>query len=207
MPTVMTPIRVDLAVGAGGGARVAARVVTPELTAARALEIPIWLFCLPGFGGDWRYWNAEIPGLPADAYNAAQFFARRGIGTIAIDVFASGDSEAAVDAAKLGFTELADAHHQARTSLRERLGTGGLIDGLPPQSPIALVGLGFSGGGALVLIQQALHRSFDFVADLGLAVGPLGGFRAGADYDSGGRPPASASLRVDERGCVTLPQR
>src|SRR3954468_22552454 len=131
------PPRVDLAVSVG---RIAARVVTPDPDCARALGVPVWLFCLPGAGGDWRYWNAEIPGVPAGAYNAARFFARRGIGTITIDVFSSGDSEASVDARELGFAELAGAHHQAVTAVRERLGAGELLHGLAPQGRVALVG-------------------------------------------------------------------
>src|SRR4051794_15115063 len=145
MESIAHPARVDLR--AGGDGRIAARVVPPEPAAARAVGAAVWLFCLPGAGGDWRYWNAEIPGVPAGAYNAARFFAQRGIGTIAIDVFSSGDSEASADARELGFAEVAGAHHQAVTAVRERLGAGELLDGLPPQGRVVLVGLGFSGGG------------------------------------------------------------
>jgi len=205
--TTSTPFRIEFPVQVKGKSQmVVARAVLPEPGAAARLSRPIWFFCMHGATVDWRYWCTRVEGY-GDSYDSSAFFARRGIGTIAIDVFTVGESAYDGDAREITWEDLADAHHQAVVQLRERLAGGTLVPGLPPAENPAILGVGHSNGVPLAVIQQSLYRDFDAIAPMALSVGPFGGFGSRISFEEGGRPPVGNDVMIDEHGMVQLPRR
>lgn len=201
------PQRVEFPVTVHGRPhKVVARVVVPAPDAAARLSRDIWFFCMHGATVDWRYWCTRVEGY-GDAYDSSAFFARRGIGTVAIDVFTVGESAYDGDARDITWEDLADAHHQAVTQLRERLAGGTLVPGLEPQESPAVLGIGHSNGVPLAVIQQSLFGDFEAIAPMALSVGPFGGFGSRISFEEGGRPPVGSDVMIDEHGMVQLPRR
>lgn len=201
-----SPARIEFDVNVDGRPhKLAARALAPDPAAAQQLARPVWFFCVHGATVDWRYWCTRIDGF-GDAYDASAFFARRGIGTLAIDIIGVGDSPYHGDGRELGFENVAGAHSEAVRKFRERLIDGNLLPDLAPVADPAIIGLGHSGGGPLAVAQQALHRDFDALAPMGLSVGPFGGFAEKASFEEGGAPPV-AELPLNAQGMVELPAR
>jgi alpha-beta hydrolase superfamily lysophospholipase len=122
---------------------------------------PIWLFCLPGAGEDWRYWMHSHLGE-----SFSEFATALGYGVIAIDHLGTGESRYPGDAADLTFEMLAGAYDEIVRTVRERYtGSDGIV-----------VAIGHSAGGGVAIAQQGLLGSFDLVIDQGIPVGPFGGY-------------------------------
>lgn len=207
MAVEFNPIRVEFPVTVHGRAHtLVARVVLPEPEAAARLSRPVWFFCMHGATVDWRYWCTRVEGY-GDEYDSSAFFAARGFGTVAIDVFTVGESPYDGDAREISWDDLASVHHQAVTQLRDRLARGELVDGFAPVANAAVLGIGHSNGVPLAVIQQSRHRSFEAIAPMALSVGPFGGFGARISFEEGGRPPVGSDVMINAHGMVQLPRR
>jgi len=207
MTIAFKPVRVEFPVTAHGRQHMlVARVVLPETEAAAKLLRPLWFFCMHGATVDWRYWCTRVDGY-GDAYDSSAFFAERGFGTVAIDVFTVGESPYDGDARDITWEDLADVHHQAVTQLRDRLAAGTLVEGYGQVENAAVLGIGHSNGVPLAVIQQSLYGSFEAIAPMALSVGPFGGYGARVSFEEGGRPPVGSDVMIDDHGMVQLPKR
>ena len=81
----------------------------------------------------------------------------------AVDNFGTGSSTRPPSGDDAGLVAMADANAAVAAQLRSR------FPGLP------VIGVGHSMGGALAVLQQARHRSFDYLAVLGYGYQPLAG--------------------------------
>ncbi|MCH5677579.1 alpha/beta hydrolase [Streptomyces gilvus] len=140
----VTELRCDV----GSGGWVAGTAFLPPDPVAAAV-------CLPGGGLDRSYWDLQVTAAPASAYSFARYAAALGLGVITLDHLGTGrsarpDPEPAPDA-------VAAANASATTAF---LASTGLAD-------LPVAGVGHSMGAALMLLQQARHRSFEGLAVLG----------------------------------------
>ncbi|MEA3001852.1 MAG: hypothetical protein QOH81_640 [Sphingomonadales bacterium] len=207
MTTATNPVRIEFPVLVKGRPHVVvARAVTPDAEAAARLPRPIWAVGLHGATVDWRYWCTRVEGY-GDAYDSSAYFAKRGIGMLALDVFTVGESPYDGDAREITWEDLADAHHQVTEQLRARLKDGTLVGGYEPVEDPAILAFGHSNGVPLAVIQQSIFGDFDAIAPMALSVGPFGGFGARVSFEEGGRPPLGADVNIDAHGMVQLPRR
>jgi len=123
---------------------------------ARAL-----LFAIPGGTYTKGYWHLEVPGR--SGYSFAERMVAAGFAVAAVDNFGTGSSTRPSSGDDAGLVAMADANAAVAAQLRSR------FPGLP------VIGVGHSMGGALAVLQQARHRSFDYLAVLGYGYQPLAG--------------------------------
>jgi len=76
-----------------------------------------------------------------------------------MDYLSGGDSSRPRDGEALTMPVLADAAHAAFDALRDGLRDGSF--GAPPVSDATFVGLGWSFGGCLTIVQQGTHADYD----------------------------------------------
>jgi pimeloyl-ACP methyl ester carboxylesterase len=126
---------------------------------ARAL-----LFAIPGGTYTKGYWHLDVPGRPG--YSFAERMVAAGFAVAAVDNFGTGSSTRPASGDDAGLVAMADANAAVAAQLRLR------FPGLP------VIGVGHSMGGALAVLQQARHRSFDYLAVLGYGYQPLAGLSA-----------------------------
>lgn len=139
------------------------------------------LFMAPGGGYSRRYYAMAFD--ETDSYNEARFHAARGAVVVMMDYLDAGESHAEGEPHSL--ETIADTHDATVATLKARLATGMLADGLPPLDAIRAIGVGQSMGAALTMVTQARHRTFDGVALLGIgAAGVVMPRRPGTPADA-----------------------
>jgi pimeloyl-ACP methyl ester carboxylesterase len=154
-------LRVPVA-GAGAGAvpwEVAATVYLPD--AERLADPPSVLSCIPGGGYGRGYFDIGVEG-----YSQAAHHTEKGIVTIALDPIGVGDSSIPLQA-ETTLAVVATTTHEAVTKICARLRAGAVRPGYPKVEPAAIIGIGQSMGGFIVVATQAAHRTFDGIAVLG----------------------------------------
>lgn len=132
--------------------------------ADRLASPPAVLVCLPGGGYNRRYFDIAREGYSQAAHHTGQ-----GIVTIALDPVGVGDSTIPSQA-ETTLAVVAATTHEAVTQIRAQLRAGTLLPGYPPVDPAAVIGIGQSMGGFIVVAMQAAHRSFDGIAVLGASM-------------------------------------
>ena len=159
-------LRVDVtdAAGLGEPAHITATVVLPD--PGLIGERTVVCFAKPGGSYSRGYYTCDLPG-PASGAQAA-WHAARGWIFVALDTLGSGASSCH-DSEALDFATLGRAAMAAEQDILLRLANGVLESGYPPVHQPAVIGIGQSLGGSLVIHQQAHHRSYDGVAILGFS--------------------------------------
>jgi alpha-beta hydrolase superfamily lysophospholipase len=132
-------------------------------------------------------------------YSQAEHHVDEGFVFVACDHLGIADSSP-VDPHELSIERLAAANHATATTVVQQLRDGSLADAVPPIDVTHVVGIGQSMGGALLVVQQARHRTF-------AAVGILGyGLRSSFAVADGSRIPFEAPPRgADLRGRTLEP--
>lgn len=166
MQQVEVSVDVSDAAGLGAAARVAASVILPD---PRDLpRHPVICVAVPSSSYARGYYTHELPGAGAGWGSQAAYHAARGWIFVALD-WLGCDGGGVIDPEGLGYAALTAAAHAAQAEIRLRLANGVLAPGYPPVSQACVVGLGPALGGALLIYQQARHRSFDGIAVLGFS--------------------------------------
>jgi len=156
----------DLGDAAGLGEPVRIRV-TLTLPPAEALpDAPIVCFAQPGAGYGRGYFGFDMPA--ASGGGQAGWHAARGWIFCALDPLGVGESSLP-DMARTMFEPVVAASHAAVRQVLGHLAAGGLAEGFPSIRAPVVLGLGQSMGGALTVVQQAHHDSFDAIAVLGFS--------------------------------------
>ena len=168
MERVELSIDVTDAASLGETLHTRATVVLPE---PKTMGAPaVVCFGFPGGGYSRRYFTFAIPGGPASAGEGqAAWHAQRGWVFVACDHLFVGDSDAPADPTRLSFEVLAAANHATVTDVARRLVEGTLSPSFPPLSTSIKLGVGQSMGGALTIVQQGQHATYDGVAVLGFS--------------------------------------
>ncbi|MEV5848603.1 hypothetical protein AB0M32_42230 [Streptomyces sp. NPDC051985] len=153
-------IEVDLSgvEGLEPGLKSVATVFLPDQVGASAPVIVGY----PGSGFTRRYFHMETkPG-----YSEAEHHVAQGYVVVACDHVGIGDSTPC-DTFALTIESMAAANHATATEVRNRLTAGTLAPGLAPIAVERFAGIGQSMGGCLLIVQQAVHRTFDGIGLLG----------------------------------------
>jgi pimeloyl-ACP methyl ester carboxylesterase len=112
----------------------------------------------PGGSYARSYWNFDaIPG-----YDFASWAAARGFVVVAADHLGNGESSRPEAVDEVDFKTMAAAADRFVAAVRKRF----------PGTPV--VGIGHSLGGALTVVTQAEHRTYDRIASLGMTHGAKG---------------------------------
>jgi len=143
------------------------------------------LVCWPGGSYSRVYWDMQIPGHPG--YSFAEHMTGRGFLVVAVDPLGVGSSSRPADVDAVTLETMAAAAAEFVRQLRRRLAAGELDDRVAPVNDVPVVGVGHSLGGCLTIVEQALHGSYEAVANLGFTHGRKdmieGGPPAGLDQD------------------------
>ncbi|MDQ1384611.1 MAG: hypothetical protein QOG65_1990 [Actinomycetota bacterium] len=123
------------------------------------------VFCLAGGRCTTSYFDLDVRGL--DGYSMARHLAARGFVVVALDHLGLGASSPLDDICIVTPQVAAATHDHAVRAIADRLRTGTLVDGLPAFVPNALVGLGHSMGGMVIVAEQAEHGTFHAIVVLG----------------------------------------
>ncbi len=126
---------------------------------------PSVVCCLAGGRCTTDYFDLEVRGH--EGYSMARHLVGRGLVVVALDHLGLGASSPLEDLCVVTPRVAADTHDHAVRDIAERLRAGTLVEGLPAFTPNALVGLGHSMGGMVIVVEQAEHRTFDAVVVLG----------------------------------------
>lgn len=149
----------------------------PEMTDSPLLAASIFVdtavpgprtvcFAFPGGGYGRRYFDLQHSEL--NGPSQAVFHASRGVVFIPCDPYGGGESTL-LPPEKCGLEATAQGVDFAiRTAIRG-LKEGTIVEGLPPLELEAVFGIGHSLGGMQVVVQQALHKTFDAIAILGFS--------------------------------------
>ncbi|PNU04179.1 hypothetical protein [Novosphingobium guangzhouense] len=191
MRQVEITIDVSDAAGLGRSAAVRATVVLPD--AAALPESPVLCLALPSSSYARGYYTCALPGPARDAGAQAAFHAARGWIFAALD-WPGCDGTGDIDPEDLGYAVLAAVAHAAQCEILLRLANGVLAPGYPPVSPACVIGIGQALGAALLIYQQARHRSFDGIGVLGFSA-----IHAHPATPPGGRPVTVAWYPRDAR--------
>jgi pimeloyl-ACP methyl ester carboxylesterase len=137
-------------------------------------ELRAVLVCWPGGSYDRRYWTFDsFPG-----YSFAEYAASQGFAVVAADHLGVGDSSQPEDYEAVDFRSMAAAADAFVGQLRERF---------PGQR---LVGIGHSMGGAVTIVTQAEHGSYDRIGNLGMTHGAKGSVTGGVGSGKSARDAA-----------------
>ncbi|MFT4057171.1 MAG: hypothetical protein QM681_21890 [Novosphingobium sp.] len=197
MRQVEVTIDVSDAAGLGLAAAIRATVMLPDPDALP--DRPVLCIAVPSSSYARGYYTCALPGPgpgpgPApEAGSQATFHAGRGWIFAALDWLGCDGSDT-IDPEDLGYAALTAAAHAAREEIALRLANGVLAPGYPPVSPACVIGIGQSLGAALLIYQQARHRSFDGIAVLGFSA-----IHAHPATPPGGRPVTVAWYPRDAR--------
>ena len=172
MSTATTIRRLELEVDvteATGLGELATVALTVHLPAQETLaQRPVVCFAKPGGGYSRAYYTASLPGPNDSARSAeADWHATRGWVFVSIDHLGVGGSSTHHDPARLSYTPIAAANHAAELDVLRRLADGTLAQGFPALTAPLKLGIGQSMGGALTVVQQARHQTYDGIAVLG----------------------------------------
>lgn len=126
---------------------------------------PSVVFCLAGGRCTTGYFDLEVRGC--EGYSMARHLAARGLVVVALDHLGLGASSPLDDICMVTPRVAAATHDDAVRGIAGRLRAGTLLDGLPPFEPDALVGLGHSMGGMVIVVEQAEFNTFDAIVVLG----------------------------------------
>jgi pimeloyl-ACP methyl ester carboxylesterase len=146
----------------------------------------------PGGSYDRRYWTwDELPG-----YDFASWAAARGFAVVAADHLGVGRSSQPATVDEVNFVAMAAAAGHFVAAVRERFGAG-----------VPIVGVGHSLGGALTVVAQAEHASYDRIGVLGMTHGAkgsvTGGVGDGAEARAAALEQAPTFLEDFEAGYAT----
>lgn len=153
-------------------------VADPEAIPRR----PVVILAVPGGTYHRRYWDLRPP--EREGYSKAAYLAERGIVFIAEDYFGGGDSSQPADGDFIGLEVQADVAHDVYRQVRERLGAGTLVDGLPPVPEAVFVGIGQSLGGFITIIQQGKYADYPGIGVFGASPLVIAGIHDLPDWDS-----------------------
>jgi pimeloyl-ACP methyl ester carboxylesterase len=120
------------------------------------------LVCIPGGSYSRKYWHS--PDLAAKGYSFAEFVTERGCAVVALDTLGTGGSSRVDNGDDLTLETLAQASADAVAQIRSDLAA---VCGAGVAAEADVVGVGHSLGGAIGLVQQGAHESFDALAVLG----------------------------------------
>jgi hypothetical protein len=182
------------------GSKLAAHCIAPDPDAASKLPAQIWFFTVHGASEDWTYFDKTIPGHESEQYSFAAFMSDHGVGTITIDAFGRGESSFPLHGSQLTLETIAQAHAEGADRIRSMLVEGSLRVDVPAQEDLYFVGLGHSGGGAEVIIQQGLFRTFDAVVVMSM---PANDFK----IPSSGQEALKTSIETLDNGLIHVPVR
>jgi pimeloyl-ACP methyl ester carboxylesterase len=162
----MKPIelRIDVSgkTGLPGTLHTAVSVFLPERRAR--LVPPLVVFAFPGGGYSRGYFDIQRPGF--SGYSQAEHHVRAGFVFVSCDHLGVGQSSLPYPAG-LTLETVPLANRLTVDAVMERLESGTLVDGLEPLRGATRIGMGQSMGGCFLVVQQAMHRSFDAIAVLG----------------------------------------
>jgi pimeloyl-ACP methyl ester carboxylesterase len=126
---------------------------------------PVVLVAIPGGTYSRAYFDLDPPGHAG--HSQARYFAERGVVFAAMDYLGGGDSSRPADGDALTLPVLADASHAALLELRAGLLAGAYS--APALVDPIFVGLGFSFGGGVMVVQQGTYADFDAMAICGFS--------------------------------------
>jgi pimeloyl-ACP methyl ester carboxylesterase len=164
------PLKVPIAVD------VSAAVATPGVYHLRGFvtapadldpsaEPPIVLCCLPGGRCSTGYFDLQVDGL--EGYSMADHLTAQGFVVVALDHLGVGASSPVEDIFALTPAVASAVNHHAFSQVLAQLRAGSIVPGLDLRSPPVVIGMGHSMGGMLTMVQQANHRTYDAVINLG----------------------------------------
>jgi pimeloyl-ACP methyl ester carboxylesterase len=140
------------------------------------------LVCWPGGSYSRAYWDMHIPGHPG--YSFAEHMTDRGFVVIAVDPLGVGASSRPSDVDAVNLETMAAAAAEFVRQLRTLMAVGELDSRLAPLEDVPLVAVGHSLGGCLAIVEQALHGSYDAVANLGFTHGGKEVIESGPNEDA-----------------------
>jgi len=156
---------VSRAANLGESLTTAVTVTLPD--PARLPRRPVVCFAWPGGGYSRRYFTFDVPGSAGGGQ--AGWHATRGWIFVSCDHVAVGDSDAPADPKRLTFENLAASNRATVDTVLARLAAGTLVAGFPPVVDAFTIGIGQSMGACLLIVQQAVHRTFDAIGVLGFS--------------------------------------
>lgn len=127
---------------------------------------PPVVFALPGAGYNRQYFDLRLDGH--EGYSQSEYHVARGAIIVTMECVGAGDSHVSNEA-EIDFGTIAYFHDRAVAEICRRLKDGSVDDALPPLASFQKIGLGQSLGGAVTLITQARHQTFDSVCLLGVS--------------------------------------
>ena len=126
---------------------------------------PVVVFALAGGRVTTRYFDLEVDG--DDSYSMARHLAARGLVVITLDHLGIGGSTPLDDLCVITPEVAAATHADAVGAMIAQLRGGTLVAELPAFEPAAVIGLGHSMGGMVIVVEQAKHGLFDAIVVLG----------------------------------------
>lgn len=154
-------IDVTAAVGLGIEAHTA---VTVFLPAGELSDPPVVCFAFPGGGYNRRYYSFDMP--DSSGGGEAGYHAQRGWIFVACDHLGTGDSTVPEGNA-LSYENVARANLATVEAVMAKLESGEVMEGFPPVSGAAKLGIGQSMGGCFTIVLQGQYAPFDGIASLG----------------------------------------
>lgn len=149
-------------------ATIAAHIVLPRNELIDTHQVI--LCCVPGGGSSWRYFDLEVEG--DSSYSFAEFAAKQGLITIAVDNLGTGSS-CCFDSAAITPHQVAQANSTVFRAIAEQLRVGGLQSDIPALPNISTVGIGHSMGGMLTVLGQSREPLHSAIATLGFSLDGL----------------------------------
>lgn len=139
------------------------------------------LVCWSGGSYDRSYWDAHIDGHPG--YSAVEQLVEQDFLVVNADHLGVGRSSRPADVDRVNVETMAAANDAFSRDVRRR-STAGDLDERLRGTDVPFVGVGHSLGGLICVVAQALHNTYDAVANLGythgskdvLEEGEMGGF-------------------------------
>ncbi|HEX3288999.1 MAG TPA: alpha/beta hydrolase [Mycobacterium sp.] len=167
-PTTTGTVRVDVTLDVSGSCAVegdlsiAATVFLPP-SDALGDDVAV-LYAVPGGGYSRGYYDMHFDGHTG--YSQADHHVSHGLVFVAIDHLGVGASTPEV-ADRVRVEDIAAANHAAVRALSDMIENGAVAPGYPPVKIARRIGIGQSMGGAVTIIMEAAHRTYDAIAILG----------------------------------------
>ncbi|GAA4554580.1 hypothetical protein [Pseudonocardia xishanensis] len=156
-------IDVSRATGLGEPLHTAVTVACPDVVPAH----PLVCFAFPGAGYGRGYFSFDMP--DSSGGGQAGHHAAGGWIVVACDHLGVGDSSTPANPAQLTLDVLAAANAATVETVSTRLQEGRLLRDLPPLASPTRIGIGQSMGGAILIVHQGRHATFDAIAVLGFS--------------------------------------